>query len=197
MVAYQGEVKFEHAGTGGMARMMKKMATGEGMKLMKVSGTGEVFLADHAQEVHLVKLTDERITVNSSNLLAFDAGIDWDIRKVRGRLGRAGGRPLQPRAGRERVRSRCFPTARRCCCELEGRPHVRRPAGGDHLVERREDLDQDRRRAQDPDRARRRARASRWQFDGEGWLLVQPSEGVVSTRPRGRPAAALGSILGG
>ena len=66
---------------------MKKMATGEGVKLMTVSGTGEVFLADHAQEVHLVKLDNDKITVNSSNLLAFDSGIDWDIRKVEGASG--------------------------------------------------------------------------------------------------------------
>ena len=54
---------------------------------MKVSGTGEVFLAFHAQEVHLVKLADDKITVNSHNLLAFEAGIDWDIRKVEGASG--------------------------------------------------------------------------------------------------------------
>jgi len=66
MVAYQGEVKFERAGSGGMARLVKKMATGEGAKLMMVSGTGEVFLADHAQEIHLVRLADDKITVNSA-----------------------------------------------------------------------------------------------------------------------------------
>ena len=49
MVAYQGDVKFERAGSGGMGRLMKKMATGEGVKLMMVSGSGEVFLADHAR----------------------------------------------------------------------------------------------------------------------------------------------------
>ena len=30
MVAYQGEVSFEHAGSGGMSRMLKKAVTGEG-----------------------------------------------------------------------------------------------------------------------------------------------------------------------
>ena len=87
MVAYQGDVKFERAAVGGMARLVKKVATGEGAKLMKVSGTGEVFLADHAQEVHLVKLADDKITVNSDNLLAFEDGIDWNIRKVEGASG--------------------------------------------------------------------------------------------------------------
>jgi len=87
MVAYQGQVAFEHAGSGGMSRMLKKAMTGEGTKLMKMSGTGEVFLADTAQEVHLLYLENDAITVNGSNLLAFDAGIDWDIKKVEGASG--------------------------------------------------------------------------------------------------------------
>ena len=91
MVAYQGEVSFEHAGSGGMGRLVKKAVTGEGQSLMKMSGTGEVFLADQAQEVHLIKLENDSITVNGSNLLAFDAGIDWDIKKVQGASGMLGG----------------------------------------------------------------------------------------------------------
>ena len=38
MVAHQGDVKFEHAGSGGMTKFMKKAMTGEGTDLMKVSG---------------------------------------------------------------------------------------------------------------------------------------------------------------
>ena len=71
MVAYQGDVHFEHASSG-MKRLMKKVAT------------GEVFLAIQAQEVHLLKLNDEEMTVNGQNVLAFEDGIDWDIKKVEG-----------------------------------------------------------------------------------------------------------------
>jgi uncharacterized protein (AIM24 family) len=91
MVAYQGDVKFEHAGSGGLKRMAKKAVTGEGAELMKISGSGEVFLADLAQEIQLVKLSGEAITVNGANLLAFDADIDWDIKKVEGVSGFMGG----------------------------------------------------------------------------------------------------------
>jgi uncharacterized protein (AIM24 family) len=84
MVAYQGDVRFEHAGAGGLGRMLKKAATGEGTKLMKMTGTGEVFLADQAQDLHLLTLENEQITCNGANLLAFDAGIDWDIQRVEG-----------------------------------------------------------------------------------------------------------------
>ena len=87
MVAYQGDVTFEHAGSGGLGRMLKKAMTGEGTQLMKVTGSGEVFLADQAQDIHLIYLEDDFITVNGRNLLAFDAGIDWDIKRVEGASG--------------------------------------------------------------------------------------------------------------
>jgi len=91
MVAYQGDVSFEHAGSGGLSRMMKKAVSGEGTTLMKMSGTGEVFLADTAQDIHLIYLENDAITVNGSNLLAFDSGIDWDIKRVEGVSGMMGG----------------------------------------------------------------------------------------------------------
>jgi uncharacterized protein (AIM24 family) len=91
MVAYQGQVAFEHAGSGGMSRMVKKAVSGEGAQLMKIAGTGEVFLADMAQDVHLIELEDDFVTANGANVLAFDAGIDWDIKKVEGVSGMLGG----------------------------------------------------------------------------------------------------------
>src|SRR4051794_7765389 len=84
MVAYQGDVAFEHAGSGGMSKMLKKAVTGEGQALMKVTGAGEVFLADAAQDIHLIYLEDDQITCNGPNVLAFDAGIDWDIQRSGG-----------------------------------------------------------------------------------------------------------------
>ena len=84
MVAYQGDVTFEHAGSGGMGRMLKKAVTGEGTQLMKITGTGEVFFADTAQDIHLIYLENDKITVNGPNLLAFDSTIDWDINRIQG-----------------------------------------------------------------------------------------------------------------
>ena len=91
MVAYQGDVRFEHAGSGGLGRMLKKAVSGEGTQLMKISGSGEVFLADQAQDIHLIYLENDFITVNGPNLLAFDAGIDWDIKRVQGASSMMGG----------------------------------------------------------------------------------------------------------
>ena len=91
MVAYQGDVTFEHAGAGGIGRMLKKAVSGEGTSLMKISGRGEVFLADQAQDIHLIYLENDFITVNGPNLLAFDSGIDWDIKRVEGASAMMGG----------------------------------------------------------------------------------------------------------
>jgi uncharacterized protein (AIM24 family) len=84
MVAYQGDVTFEHAGAGGMGRMLKKAVSGEGTQLMKITGSGEVFVADQAQDIHLIYLENDAVTVNGPNVLAFDAGIDWDIQRLKG-----------------------------------------------------------------------------------------------------------------
>jgi uncharacterized protein (AIM24 family) len=84
MVAYQGDVRFEHAGSGGLNKFIKKAVTGEGLKLMKVEGTGEVFLAHLAEDIHLIKLENDQITCNGENVLAFDAGIEWDIKRMEG-----------------------------------------------------------------------------------------------------------------
>jgi uncharacterized protein (AIM24 family) len=84
MVAYQGDVHFEHAGSGGLNKFIKKAVTGEGLKLMKVEGTGEVFLAHLAEDIHLIKLENDQITCNGQNVLAFDAGIEWDIKRLEG-----------------------------------------------------------------------------------------------------------------
>jgi uncharacterized protein (AIM24 family) len=91
MVAYQGDVRFEHAGSGGVSKFIKKAVTGEGTQLMKISGAGEVFLAYQAQDVHLLYLENEAITCNGANVLAFDAGIDWDIKRAEGMGAMMGG----------------------------------------------------------------------------------------------------------
>jgi uncharacterized protein (AIM24 family) len=83
MVAYQGDVRFEHKG-GGLSRLIKKAATGESLKLMQASGSGELFLAHQAMLVHVLRLDNDSMTVNGANILAFEAGIDWDITRVKG-----------------------------------------------------------------------------------------------------------------
>ena len=83
MVAYQGDVRFEHKG-GGLGKFLKKAATGESLRLMAASGSGEVFLASQAMLIHVLRLNNDSITANGQNILAFEQGIDWDVTRVKG-----------------------------------------------------------------------------------------------------------------
>ncbi len=91
MVAYQGQVDFAYQGAGGMGKLLKKAFTGEGLPLMKMTGRGDVFLADDAREIHLLTLEGDSITVNGSNVLAFESSLQWDIRRVEGASMMSGG----------------------------------------------------------------------------------------------------------
>jgi len=91
MVAYQGQVQFDYQSSGGIGKMLKKAVTGEGVDLMKVSGTGDVFFADFASDVHVVELDgSDGLSVNGASVLAFDASLQWDIKMI-GSAGMVGG----------------------------------------------------------------------------------------------------------
>ena len=91
MVAYQGQVEFAYEGAGGVGRFLKKALTGEGVPLMRVRGTGDVFLAQDANELHILDLDGDSVTVNGANVLAFEPGLTWDIRRVEGASALSGG----------------------------------------------------------------------------------------------------------
>jgi uncharacterized protein (AIM24 family) len=183
MVAYQGEVKFEHAGSGGMARLVKKMTTGEDVKFMKCSGSGELFLAEQAQDIHVLSLENDQITCNGANLLAFDDGIDWDITRVEGAGGMLTGGMFN--------------------VSLKGTGSVALLSDGPPVLL---DIGETPTFA-DPQAAitwssgvrtsmktdinvktligRGSGEAIQVAFEGTGWVLVQPSEGRVSSGPLG------------
>ena len=193
MVAYQGDVSFEHAGSGGMGRFIKKAVSGEGTSLMKASGTGEMFLADTAQDIHLIKLENDAITCNGANVLAFDAGHRLGHHEGQRRHGRRdGGRPVQHVAPGHRLGGRPLRRPARAA-EHRRRADVRRPAGGDHLVERRVHQHQVRLQAKDLI-GKGSGEQMQMAFQGQGWVLVQPSEGRITAMPAGGGGG--GGLLG-
>jgi uncharacterized protein (AIM24 family) len=200
MVAYQGDVKFEHAGSGGLARMAKKAVTGEGATLMKMSGTGEVFLADLAQDIQLLKLEDEAITVNGTNLLAFDAEIDWDIKRVEGVSGMLGGGLYNTHlagSGYVAVISDGTPVL----LEIDGEETFADPQAA---ITWSEGLSTSVKTDVSVKNliGRGSGESFQMQFSGKGWLLIQPSEGRVAAASQGGGqgsggGGALGKILSG
>ena len=197
MVAYQGEVTFEHAGSGGMGRMLKKAISGEGTQLMKMTGTGEVFLAEQAQDIHLIKLENDYITCNGANVLAFDAGIDWDIKKVEGGVAAAmaGGLTNMTLQGTGWVAllsdgppvlldvstAPTFADAQAAITWSSGvQTQVKVDANLKTLI------------------GRGSGETVQMAFSGQGWVLVQPSEGIIkaaATAGGGAGGGGLGGLL--
>ena len=91
MVAYQGDVQFEHKGAGGVKAFLKQKVTGEGLPLMRISGSGEIFLANRGADVHVIQLEGESLSINGANVLAYEAQLQSDIQMVRGAGMLAGG----------------------------------------------------------------------------------------------------------
>ena len=91
MVAYQGAIEFAYEGAGGMKKLIKKVATGEGVPLMRCRGQGDLFLAQNAYDLYLIDLEGDSLTVNGANVLAFDPSLTWDIRRVEGASMLSGG----------------------------------------------------------------------------------------------------------
>ncbi|KGI71054.1 AIM24 family protein [Mycolicibacterium rufum] len=83
MVAYQGNVDFAFEG-GGASKFIKKALTGEGLPLMRCAGQGDVFLAERAYDVHLLNLTNSGLSISGKNVLAFSSSLDWNIERVKG-----------------------------------------------------------------------------------------------------------------
>jgi uncharacterized protein (AIM24 family) len=83
MVAYQGNVDFAFEG-GGAGKFLKKALTGEGLPLMRCQGQGDVFLAEHAHDVHLLNLSNAGLSISGKNVLAFSTTLDWNIERVKG-----------------------------------------------------------------------------------------------------------------
>lgn len=81
MVAYRGDVKFKREGVmeQGVANLLKKAVTGEGASLTKAEGQGQVYLADSGKKVIIVNLQNEEIVVNGNDLLAFEPSIEYKI----------------------------------------------------------------------------------------------------------------------
>jgi uncharacterized protein (AIM24 family) len=195
MVAYQGDVKFEHAGSGGLGRMLKKAVSGEGTSLMKMSGAGEVFLAHQAQDVHLIYLENDSITVNGPNLLAFDSGIDWDIHRVQGASSMMGGglfnMSLQgtgwvailsdgPPVLLNVASAPTFADAQAAITWSSGvSTGIRTDFKMKNLI------------------GRGSGESIQLAFSGQGWALIQPSEGRVVPVAGGSSGGGLGSLLNG
>lgn len=89
MVAYQGLIEFDGEYQSQHQRRGRRH-TGEGLDLMRCSGQGTVYLANLAQQIHLLDVDHEGLTVDSAYVLALDSGLHWDIIAVDSQFGLSG-----------------------------------------------------------------------------------------------------------
>ncbi|PFG39856.1 uncharacterized protein (AIM24 family) [Georgenia soli] len=85
MVAYQGDIRFENKGSGGIGKMFKSAMTGEGVDMMQAAGHGELFVADDGADIQVLYLENDMVSVNGNNVLAFSSSVEWDIHRIQAR----------------------------------------------------------------------------------------------------------------
>lgn len=84
MVAYQGQMTFQHEGSGNLGRLVRRMVSSDDAPLMRVNGQGHVYFARLAEYIFTIELEGDAITVGGARILAFDATLQWDIKRVQG-----------------------------------------------------------------------------------------------------------------
>ncbi|MFF3344144.1 TerD family protein [Streptomyces sp. NPDC002779] len=83
MVLYQGKVDFSYKGAGFAGRIAGN-ATGQEMQLMRCTGQGQVFLAENSTMLHPIELQGDGVCVSAENVLAFDEGLQYEVRRIEG-----------------------------------------------------------------------------------------------------------------
>ncbi|WP_245672272.1 AIM24 family protein [Nocardia anaemiae] len=202
MVAYQGDLHFKALGSGGIGRAIQQRLTGEGVPLMQVSGRGDLFLADAAADVHTVDLDGtDGLTINGSNVLAFDTSLSYNIQRVQGAAGFASNAGF----------FNCVFTGRgRIAITTHGSPvvlNVDQPTYADPqaAVAWSSSLSTGIKRNDSFGLGRLIGRSTgeglTLSFSGRGFVIVQPSElppgGFLSGTGGGQEAGQSGGVLGG
>ena len=195
MVAYQGDVRFEHQG-GGLGRFFKKALSGEGVKLMSATGTGELFLAQDARKIMVIDLNNDRMTVNGDSILAFEGDVDWDIRRVEGAGRLAGGlfNVVLEGTGKVAVTSHGEPVLLDTSTPTFADPESAIAWSGGVRTSVRSDV------SFKTFMGRGSGESFQISFEGPGWVLIQPSEGpTVPEHTHGGESGGggIGSLFGG
>ncbi len=198
MVAYQGDVRFENTGSGGLDKLLKSKLTGEGVKVMRCTGSGELFVADLASEIQLFYLENDMVSVNGNNVLAFSSSIEWDIHRVQARGAMMAGGLFNVSlrgTGYVAVTTKGDPVA----LDVGGSPTF---ADAQAVVLWTSGVSMDIR--VDTGGLKSLVRGGTGEmlqmaFGGQGYVLVQPSESVVegATQTPQRSGGGLGGLLGG
>ncbi len=196
MVAYQGQVSFNHEGSGSMSKFIKRALTSEDTPLMRVAGQGEVFFARVAEDVFFIQLEGDGLSINGTSLLAFDATLSWDVHRVGGAGMLAGGmfNTLISGQGTVAITSDGPPMLLDCASQptyVDVQAAVAWSANLTPQVVSSMNVKSLLRGGS--------GEAFQYAFHGPGFVVVQPSEGqpMGGSGGGGRQGGGLGGLLGG
>jgi uncharacterized protein (AIM24 family) len=195
MVAYRGNLQFE-VKSQGVGNFLKRAVTGEGVALMAVRGQGEVWFAATAADCFILELEpNDSLSINGRNVLCFDPTLQYTISMVRGAGMFGGGLFNCVFTGQGRLAITC-----------EGQPIVipvtpQLPVlvDTDAVVGWSSTLQTDIRKSQSMRSILRGGSGELFQLalSGQGFVIVQPSEGKQVAQQSSGGGGLLGNVLGG
>jgi len=195
MVAYRGNLAFE-VKSQGIGNFLKRAVTGEGVSLMSVRGQGEVWFAAAAQDCFVMELEQgDALSINGRNILVFDPTLQYDIQMVRG-AGMFGGGLFNS----------VFTGSGRLAISCDGQPVVipvtpQAPVfvDTDSVVGWSSGLQTGIQKSQSLKSLLRGGSGELFQLalSGQGFVIVQPSEGQVVAAQQTSSGGLLGNVLGG
>ncbi|MFI1867768.1 AIM24 family protein [Streptomyces jumonjinensis] len=83
IVSYEGFIQYE-PNPPAARQAAAQWVSGDGSPVMKCSGDGLLYLADYGTDVVVIHLDDDAISVNGTNVLAFDAHLQWGVERGKG-----------------------------------------------------------------------------------------------------------------
>lgn len=205
MVAYQGNASFKNLGSGGLSKMIKKAVTNEGLTAMEVSGDGQVFLANQGMDIQVMYLENDAVFCNGASVLAFSASIEMDIERVG-----SGGGGMRMMAGA--MAGGFYQVSLRgtgyVAVTSDGPPVIldvtsaNTVADADAVVLWTNGVSMQPRIDTGGIKSMMRGGTGEMlqlAFGGQGWVMVQPSEGVIqgAAQPQQSGGGGLGGLLGG
>jgi uncharacterized protein (AIM24 family) len=196
MVAYRGDLTIKTKSQG-VGKLLKRAVTREGLALMDVEGHGDIWLADLARNVFVLALAaGDSLSVTGKSVLCFDPSLQYEIRLVKG-AGMAGGGLFN-----------CvFTGDGSIAITAHGQPMVLPVTPGqpvlvdtDAVVGWSGSLQAGINRSESAKSFLKGGSGEAFQLrlEGEGWAIVQPSEGpLAAAKGGGGVADAVGEFLGG
>jgi uncharacterized protein (AIM24 family) len=189
MIAYRGQIQFE-VKSQGAGNFIRRAVTGEGLPLMACRGQGEIWFAQGANDCFIIDVEPgDALSINGRNVLVFDPSLQYQIQRVQG-------------AG---MFNSVFTGSGRLAITCEGQPIVIPVAPNqpvfidtDAVIGWSANLQSSIQKSQSLGSMLRGGSGELFQLalNGQGFAIVQPSEGRAGPQPQQKGGGLLGGLGG-